>query len=218
MNSVYPKLNPLPVQLRRISTNYIHHFNKSCAFYNNSLSIASIGVDNGKNNGFEKTGGGCVKLNGRTYNYLPSSNRKGSGINYFTFDAIMDLNTSIANFNTTMQGVGNNKCSINESYMRMIFNELKQINPFCKELSLIGNDINNYNMSANPNITTLKSNISTKTHSFEVGAIRSDNVNGQIVFQYKLKNSTLKVSSGNGIVEPLCFPIRFPYGEDGFCK
>ena len=80
---VYPKLNPLlPVQLQQISTNYIHHFNKSCVYYNNSLSIASIGaVDNGKSNGFEKTGGGCVKLNGRTtYNYLPSSNRKGSCI------------------------------------------------------------------------------------------------------------------------------------------
>ena len=32
-------------------------------------------------------------------------------INYFTFDAIMDLNTSISNFKT-MQGNEDNKCSI----------------------------------------------------------------------------------------------------------
>ena len=85
-SSFYPKLNPLPLELRRVCTTYFNHFNKSCAFYNNSLSIASIGVDNGKHNGFEQIGAGCVKLNGRTYNYLPSSSRKGSGINYFTFD------------------------------------------------------------------------------------------------------------------------------------
>jgi hypothetical protein len=143
------------------------------------LSIASIGVDNGKGGGFEKINGeSCVKLNGRTYAYLSSSTRKGSGINYFTFDALEDLHQSVHSFNKTMD---NNKSdrNINPFYMEKIFTELKVINPFAGDLSKIGSEIKCANNSMSQQ--TLRSNINTKTHHFEIGSIISDSSLGSLI-------------------------------------
>ena len=38
-----------------------------------------------------------------------------------------------------------------------------------------------------------------------------------MVFKYKLKNRTFQISSCSETVEPLCFPILHPNGENGFC-
>jgi hypothetical protein len=216
--SCYPKLLPLPNEIRNIAINRIRHFNKNCAYYNNILSIACIGVDNGRGGGFEKINGeSCVKLNGRTYISMPYSSRKGSGIHYFTFDALLDLENSVNIFNNNME----NKFSdshINKYYMSKIFGELKNINPFAEELKLIGNEIksNEHIFAMNNEVINLRSRINTKTHHFEIGAILSDNSTGNINFKYKLKNNTFYISSCSEKVESLCFPILFPYGENGF--
>ena len=131
-NSAYPKLKPLPNEIRKIAVNKINHFSKNCTYYNMILSIASIGVDNGKGGGFERINGeSCVKLNGRTYVYLQSSNKKGSGINYFTFDALLDMQNSIDNLNSSMNSANSNNY-VNPHYMNKIYSELKQINPFAE--------------------------------------------------------------------------------------
>lgn len=219
-NSKYPMLKPLPNYLRFISTNKIRHFNKNSAYYNTTLSIGSIGVDNGREGvGFEKINGeSCVKLNGRTYFYLPRSSRKGSGINYFTFDALLDLQNAVNIFNKSMDD-NNSEHHINGFYMEKIFKELQSINPFATELSRIGTDIKTIGNNNNNNINeiiNLKSSINTKTHLFEIGAVISDNSIGNIIFRYKMKNCTHQISTNSEQVEPLCFPLLFPYGENGF--
>jgi hypothetical protein len=47
-------------------------------YYNNILSLAATAVDNGRGGGWEKIiGDHAVKLNGRTYHFIPSTGGAG---------------------------------------------------------------------------------------------------------------------------------------------
>jgi hypothetical protein len=80
----YPRLQPYPKFLWDVASKYTEHMTKSSAYYNNIFSIASTGIDNGRDGvGFEQIrGDSAVKLNGRTYHYLADSTLSG-GIAYF---------------------------------------------------------------------------------------------------------------------------------------
>lgn len=192
------------------------------------MSIVSIGVDNGKRGydgkrigGFESIcGDSSVKLNGRTYNYFEKSSKKGNAINYFLFDAFQEMEEKLNELNKKTLSYKNNEnfenLKVNNSYMRRIFEELKISNKYCSELVLIGNKIRNCGNSCTEISKVLKSNINTKTHHFEIGAILNDNSEGSIVYQYSLCNQQHTLQSTSPNVEPLVFPLLFPYGEDGW--
>jgi hypothetical protein len=66
--------------------NNIAHFSRNSARYNGILSISATGIDNGKGGGWERIRGPhAVKLCGRTYHILPTSNSTG-GIQHFILD------------------------------------------------------------------------------------------------------------------------------------
>ena len=77
-HSNFPKLAMLPEKLKNYVMNGHNNFRRNSSYYNNVLAFSSIGVDNGRNGvGFEKiVGDHAVKLNGRTYNVIPSSEKK----------------------------------------------------------------------------------------------------------------------------------------------
>jgi hypothetical protein len=62
----------------------------------------------------------------------------------------------------------------------------------------------------------LASNICEKTHHLEIGAIVSDASDGNINFKYKLKDKLYNIPSTSMFVEPLIFPLLFPFGEPGW--
>jgi hypothetical protein len=203
-------------------------FNTFSSYYNNVLSFASIGVDNGReNSGFEKiVGDHAVKLNGRTYFVIPNSSKKNAGINYFLFDALQELKDYGTEYNNKKNI--NSKTRIEyfrEKVLENLFLELTEINPFAEDLKLIGRNLKektlidkkqNIITTNSKNITLLKSSINEKTHHLEIGAIVSDMSDGNIVFKYQIKNEINMIKSKSKYVEPLCFPLLHPYGEYGW--
>ena len=227
--SKYPKLVPLPINLKHFCFDDKHtDFNTFSSYYNNILSFASIGVDNGREkSGFEKIiGDHAVKLNGRTYFVIPNSSKKNAGINYFLFDALQELKDYGSEYNNNK----NNKSKTRIEYFREkvlegLFLELKEINEFAVDLNLIGKTLKDKHLidrkqniitTNNKNIAILKSSINEQTHHLEIGAIVSDLSDGNIVFKYQIKNEINTIKSNSKFVEPLCFPLLHPYGEYGW--
>jgi hypothetical protein len=93
----------MPYDLLNLTTTRIEHMSPNATYYNNVLSLGATGVDNGAGGGFEKiVGDHAIKLNGRTYHYLPKTGGSG-GLQYFTFDAMASLHShgTSLNKNTT---------------------------------------------------------------------------------------------------------------------
>jgi len=91
-STIYPKLNPLPPQLRILCIERCSHFSRNSVSYNNILALGATGIDNGsETRGWESTfGNHCVTLHGRTYHFL--TNLAGmNGLHYFLYDAQLDL-------------------------------------------------------------------------------------------------------------------------------
>ena len=163
-NSQYPKLFPLPENLNYFSFIDKHtDFNKNSNYYNNILSFGAIGVDNGRENvGFEKINGNhAVKLNGRTYFYLPNSGYKNKGINYFLFDALHELTEYCDNFNNNSKS--NTDC-FREKVIMNLFKELKKINPYAEDLNLLGNTLKNKKLVDKNNKIVKEKRFTTPPH------------------------------------------------------
>jgi len=223
-NSNFPKLVPLPENIKYFAMDrFCHHFSKKSSYYNNVLSFATIGVDNGKGGGYEKIiGNHAVKINGRTYHTLQDSSKKNAGINYFTFDAFHELSKNSIDYNNKNNKSGNSSDDIFDlKVLKSVFEEIKEINPFAEDLKLIGDNMKNVHINNNNNsnknlIDSLISNINEKTHHLEIGAVISDMSDGNIIFKYKVKDKMKIVFSNSELVEPLCFPLLFPFGELGY--
>jgi hypothetical protein len=94
----FPQLEVMPLQLFTLATTRIEHMSSNSTYYNNVLALGATGVDNGAGGGFEKmVGDHAIKLNGRTYHFLPKTGGSG-GLQYFTFDAMQSSLSSIALF------------------------------------------------------------------------------------------------------------------------
>ena len=86
--SVFPKLNPLPPEIKFFCTQRTPHFSRNSVSYNNILALGATGIDNGTDKGVWEVrfGDSCVTLHGRTYHFLSNSENKG-GFHYFLYDA-----------------------------------------------------------------------------------------------------------------------------------
>jgi hypothetical protein len=88
--SVKP-LHPLPLAYALEVNDLDEQFTKYANVYNNMLSLASIGIDNGEKRGFDKFfGPHNVRMTGRTYHrFLPTN--IDSGLKYFLVSAQDEL-------------------------------------------------------------------------------------------------------------------------------
>jgi len=99
----YPKLFELPVYLKELILNRTEHLSSRSSYYNNMFSIAVTGYDNGRDIGCEQINGpSSLKMNGRSYHYIPNSNKQNyGGIANFTYDGKYQVNQHIGYLNGT---------------------------------------------------------------------------------------------------------------------
>jgi hypothetical protein len=100
-----------------------------------------------------------------------------------------------------------------------LFDELKRNNLFAQECKFVGKAIER-EVTEDKSFSSLremKARINVDTRTLEVGSIISDEaMGGTLKVQYRLKGeSHVALSTGN-LVEPLVYPMFFPYGERGW--
>jgi len=97
----YPKLYELPVYLKELLLHRTEHLSSRSSFYNNMFSIAVTGYDNGRDIGCEQVNGpSSLKMNGRSYHYIPNSNNQSyGGIANFTYDGSYQISQHIEYLN-----------------------------------------------------------------------------------------------------------------------
>ena len=171
LNSTFPKLNPMPPQIRFLSVERTPHFSRNSVSYNNILALGATGVDNGTaNRGWEyRFDDSCVTLHGRTYHFLNSSAGKG-GFQYFLYDAQAAM---VAHGNELNQySGGQENLRIYTNFLEQLYNELKDINILVNEIERIGGEI-----ATNPNLHSdtpnFILNLNATTSHFDVAAISS---------------------------------------------
>lgn len=206
----------MPPNLGHIVFNLLDHMGSRSAYYNNILAMGVTGVDNGKGGKWEKIHGDhAVKLNGRTYHYL---NKGGGmcGLQYFTFDAraSLDAHADVVNLNENRTGG-----RVKKDYLMRIFNELKECNHVVKECEQIGLLASSRRLE-NANPRNLIAHMNTQTSVFNIAAITGLSVSGDrnITFQLKEHLTTTTIPTYHRMLEPLCYPILFPYGSGGWGK
>jgi len=212
----FPKLKPLPPQLKNLILSRLQHFGRNSVSYNNILCLGATGVDNwSSNNGWEyRHGDYCVTLHGRTYHFLASSDGS-NGLHFFLFDAQLDLLGHGDKLNIGPTGQVEYK-RIYPEYLHTLFLELQQINVLVQEIERIGL------FSLNPNTDITSPNIlvdlNTRTSYFDVAAITSNTVIGNRILTIRRKGSTSTSTIGttDSKLEPLSYPLLFPFGEDGW--
>ena len=227
--------------------NNIAHISRNSARYNGILSISATGVDNGKGGGWEHIRGSHagliilyipfaynlmissrfrkVKMCGRTYHYLPRSNKTG-GLHHFIVDKYSEA---------LMHGeklISNNKhidSTIKNSILQTLWDTLHERNRFVQSCQILGKAVevvNNQNpedgyLPANELFTTeviAQINSVNAPHLLDVASVTDDSVIGQRIIRFKLKGSNewnnLPVTHHH--LEPLTYPLLFLDGEDGW--
>jgi hypothetical protein len=105
-------------------------------------------------------------------------------------------------------------------FLKQLYSELLQSNYFVQDCELVGSTI-----AANSATTSyaadieLRASINIKTNVFDIAAITSDTTTGERILTYQLKdcNKASYIPSTSAYLEPLSYPLLFPYGEDGWC-
>jgi hypothetical protein len=238
-NSGFPQLNVLPPVLKELCLTRGDHFGKFSAKYNKILCIGSTGVENSHNGGFEQIAGDhAVKMNGRSYHFLSKDIAKvKGGINYFTFDGIDNATAHLSELNgpelalATTRSTSKQSDKLESFILKKIFNELKDINEFVQELSMIGGHLkrrgeeaqmgNGFSTAAEQ-ILDLEVSLNSNSNFVDVGCIMSDDSDGPIQYKYQLtvkgKKESSQIPSYSDTVEPLCYTLLFPFGEKGWYK
>jgi hypothetical protein len=216
INSPFPKLNPLPPQIRFLCIERTPHFSRNSVSYNNILALGATGVDNGTDShGWEyRFENSCITLHGRTYHFLNSSAGKG-GFQYFLYDAqaAMIKHGNELNNNQVRQ----DNLRIYSSFLQQIYIELKNINILVSEVEKIGNEIStNVHLLGDTNNFILDLNATTS--HFDVAAISSTESSGNRVLKIRRKGNqiTSNIQLTDSKLEPLSYPLLFPYGENGW--
>jgi hypothetical protein len=212
----YPLLYPLPSNIRFIFEN-TKKFSKISSTYNNILAMGATGVDNGKGGGFENNmhGDHAVKLNGSTYHFIPpaysSTTEPSGGLSYFIFDAQAAMLSHANLRNNGNNGIGTDR--IDESVLMQLYDDLRTKNYLCQELLQIGQHVIFAERSRH-----LIADINASITYFEVAQITDDAVSGNRILRIQLKDatSTSNIHLTSGFLEPISYPLLFPYGEKGW--
>jgi len=215
INSTFPRLNPLPPQIKFLCIERTPHFSRNSVSYNNILALGATGVDNGtENSGWEfRFGDSCITLHGRTYHFLTNSSRKG-GFQYFLYDAQAAMVQHGNELNTYAAGPENLR--IYSNFLELLYIELKETNILVNEIEYIGKAISNENLLGDtPNLIL---NLNATTSHFDVAAISSTEFDGNRILKIRRKGSqtTTNIQVTDSKLEPLSYPLFFPYGENGW--
>ena len=132
---------------------------------------------------------------------------------YFTFDAMDSLYEHGASLNKITQNRGEH---IKATYLQRISNELKEVNLLVQECEHIGHTLSNIGQAQS--VTTVVAELNTRTSAFDVAAVTSDRTTGDRTLTYKLKGNfkATTIPTSHHLLEPLSYPILFPFGEDGW--
>jgi len=211
----YPKLLPLPPRLRFLCVDRCPHFSRNSISYNNILALGATGIENGsEKNGWElRFGDHCVTLHGRTYHFLTNSAGM-NGLHYFLYDAQLDMMAHADRLNINI--TRNNKKRVIPEFLESLFIEMQEKNILAQEVEMIGNITKHcHTQNENQNILV---ELNTATSHFDVAAISSDVFGGNRVLTIRRKGSlqTNTIHTTDSKLEPLSYPLLFPYGEDGW--
>ena len=215
--SYFPYLNPLPQAIRHCALNRIEHFGTKSGFYNNLFSMAVTGVDNGRKGvGYETMNmKACVKLNGRTYHRFPDSNMQSCGIANIIYDA--SLTNHVNEINSRVEGRKNKEPIVDKSLVDEIKFELGQINSYIQDCHIIKNYLEDLS-SLNHTVPIYESTLNIQTHMMEVGILLNQE-HRNVYYQYMTKeNKNVFLNYESREIEPLCYPLFFTNGEQGWGK
>ena len=209
----FPQLKPLPPMMLHYATDRLLHMGRNSVSYNNVLCCAATGVENNEGGGFEVIHGDhAVRLHGRTNHYLTSSTGN-AGLNFFTFDSLANCTQYATN---TLNNESRGYQRIIPSFLKNIFNELKEYNTICQECEQIGYFAKDY-MDVNSTIDTFAT-INEATSYLDVAQITSDDVTGNriITFQRKGQRKATSLSCTDKMWEPFIYPLLFFHAERGW--
>jgi hypothetical protein len=65
-------------------------------------------------------------------------------------------------------------------------------------------------------IEAIRALINAETNRFEVGVLISHDNPGQLHYTFKLNGANFKIPQTSPYVEPVVYPLLFPFGEDGW--
>ena len=163
---------------------------------------------------------------GRTYHYLPRSNRTG-GLHHFIVDKYSEALSHAESLNSSTNE--NMDRSIKDSILNILWNELHKHNPFVQSCQILGKAISIINCQ-NPEEQYLPAaevfcpeviaqiNSISAPHLLDVASVTDESVTGNRVVRFKLKGqnswNTLPVTHHH--LEPLTYPLLFLEGEDGW--
>jgi hypothetical protein len=187
--SYFPPLWPLPPYIRFLAMDRLEHMGGRSSYYNAVLALGATAVDNGKGGGWEKIRGNhAVKLNGRTYHFIPKTGAHcQGGIQYFTYDAASQMEAYTESLNTPNGQHGERTV---REYLKGIYAELKEVNELVNECEQIGIMAGNEVLSEG-DARALRLAINVKTSAFDVAAITSDATTGERVLTYKAQRRAL---------------------------
>ena len=205
----FPLLHPYPSNLKTIVTNDGVQFNRLSSYYNNLFSIGITGVDNGKEGvGYDVMNmDSCVKLSGgRIYHRIPNNLLSSCGIANIVYDSYNDhLNDTV------------NKNGISVKSANIIRKVLKNCNPYIR--GLLNCDAF---LSDSHNISTHSTAINLETREDEIGILRQQNQISPPMYYITIPGDATNeqgfIHSDSSQVEPLLYPLLFPYGEEGWGK
>jgi hypothetical protein len=130
------------------------------------------------------------------------------------------MNNHAIELNATQSSAGVNRRvgpKIIHPILKDIFYEQKEINKYVKDLSNVSELLNRNNENAN-NVKNVIATINHRNEGIEIAGVTPDNVQGNTIIRFKMKgnNNNTDIKTTDGRVEPLCYPLLFPYGENGW--
>ena len=210
-NNSFPHLKPLPPALLNYCLTYKNHMGRNAVSYNNLLSLGACGIENeSETGGFETIHGDhSLLLHGRTYHFLPNNTRTG-GLYFFTYDAMQEMQSyGDRTMNTRNENGEIKHYRFYGNIGEALYNEQVQINYLVRECVAQGNFARQEIMPR----------LNLSTTAFEIASIVSEDANRpnrRIVFQLRNEPYPSSISLMSNLMEPLCYPIFFPYGEKGW--
>ena len=185
----------------------------ACNTINNILSFGATGVENSAGGAFEHDmlGPHAVKLNGRTYHLLHNANNNSTdpscGLSYFVFDNITALNSA------------SQSRQVDNTVVQAIFRYLTVYNPIARNLKAIGTEIlHQDDRFLDRETPILIARMNQQAQYLEVASITNSNATGNKIIRFQMKNkpNTTQINMTSEILEPLCYPLLFTRGEDGW--
>ena len=229
IRSGFPTRYVLPEQLMFYATERTEHFHHSSVYYNNIMSIGATGIDNGRGGGFETIiGASAVKMNGRSYSFIPQLNSSNGGLRYFTHDDYPSVAEHAAMLNDRAPAIAHrhDNLPVRDEILRAMFNEQKDCNEFASELVIIGNEIRHIDDANQGREEFIYHNGHqarlipqfVHCHRFDVSSVIQDDVEGTQSMSYRIRlhGQYGDIKGDNENLEPILYPLLYPYGEPGW--